>query len=96
MNRLIFNCNLDAAKPDVRRLNDQMKFIAEPFIPRKGEEISFPFKKNGQEFSFSLAVVNVTYDYFTGNVLVELHIASPHRSIAEWMPWFEAFRGKTY
>jgi len=88
--QLQFHTNLDDAKPDVNRLNvlrhDGMT------VPRKGERLVFPFQYNNKTFSFDLEVVAVNYNYFAHLIVVELHIASPHRSIAEWIPWFRRFR----
>lgn len=96
---LNFHCALDDAQPDVIRLNTlycnsragRMPHD-EACIPRKGERITFPFQKNNKTFSFDLEVIDVSYNFFNNTIVVELHIASPYRSIAEWSKWFKPFR----
>lgn len=93
--KLVFQTNLDAAKPEVRALNERARTLTSPSaIPRDGDKITFPFKKDGKPgFSFDLQVVSVSFNYVAEEIVVELHIPTiPSRSIAEWTEWFNHFR----
>jgi len=108
--KLVFHTNLDEPKGDVSVLNNTVDVNSchgdiLP-VPRKGDKVEFPFKKwvrdvaiadkgRNEYFSYVLEVVDVTYNYGRGVVVVELHI--PHipghsTSIVEWSEWFKKFR----
>ena len=92
--KLVFHTNLDEPKGDVSALNNTTSFSSYDTqlpVPRKGDKVEFPFKKwntdrgRNEYFSYVLEVVDVTYIYGRGVVVVELHIPHiPSRSIAEW------------
>lgn len=97
--KIVFHTNLDEAQRDVSNLN---AMHAQSIVPRVGEYVVFPFEKwedkRSREFSFSLEVVAVRYNYFSSTVEVELHMMrSSLQSIYDWTLWFRKFRlGKDY
>ncbi len=95
--KILFHTNLDEAQRDVSNLNAFGFHNENSVIPRVKEYIVFPFEKwendRSREFTFSLEVVGVRYNYFNSTVNVELHIPRiPSQSIAEWSEWFRKFR----
>lgn len=93
-----FTTNLDAARPDVNRLNALAPsgFSTEGHgypLPREGDTIVFTFTKNGLARVFDLTVTSVNLNYFNGSAFVELHIPThDKRTIPEWSEWFKNFR----
>lgn len=89
-----FSTNLDAAQPDVNRLNatSQGRFSPHEPIPRIGDTITFPFQKNGKTFYFSLQVDAVHFNYFDSKIKVVLALPKYYSNIPEWESWFKGFR----
>jgi hypothetical protein len=89
---IVFQCNLDDVSRDVAQLNAN-KASGTP-VPRKGESVRISFIRNGQRYSYDLAVVNVSYDYGAGSVIVELHMPAVYStwSITRWSEWFKSHR----
>lgn len=89
--------NLDEPSRDVLDLNAALSSRGsswQPPVPRRGERISFPFKKDGRSYSFELEVCAVTYDLLAEEAIVELHVPSYQSTmtIREWSDWFKKFR----
>jgi hypothetical protein len=100
--KMHFHTNLDEAQRDV---GDILPMLASgPYahpIPRVGERISIPFRRDNRVFSYELAVVAVRYEYplsgsgiTEASVRVELHIPQHQASmsIADWTTWFNKHR----
>lgn len=109
---LRFRTNLDEAKGDVDRLNDDRsvrKGRPTTAIPHKGDLILFRFErvedpaKGGfpREFTYHLEVCSVEWDLSTAQINIELYIPSYFKyataTIAGWTKWFKKYRfGKDY